>query len=428
MLRLRSWLQNPTLAFAARFNIYAISLTVLWTPLGTILLQQRVSDVTSSALRDTALGVITFIGIGIAAGTEPIAGRISDRAPLPDRRRPFIVGGTLFNLLFLIFFWWAPNYWWLFGAYVLLQLSSNVAQAAFQALIPDLVGPPERGLASGVKNGYDLLGSIIGLAGVGALLGVGLGLGGSLAFIAAFLILGAGLSILWVPRVSPLPPEERAHNLGELVDPKALPDAFRLDLRVHWAFALAGLSRFLFLFGMFPVQRFFLYFAETRFGLHGTGEIASYYFAFLILVGAVSAAASGALSDRFGRLNALRLGIIASVVGLVGVAFSPSLLVLLAPGTVMAIGLGTFQAVNWALLSDFIPGGQEARFYGLANIATAGSSALAGLFGPLISWLGGLTPDYFTYSITFVIAAALALTSLIPLRWMPPAGRRGSRA
>ncbi len=422
MHRLQSWLRNPTLAFAARFNLYAISLAALWTPLGTVLLQQRVGGITPHAFRDTALGIMTFVGIGIAALTEPIAGRISDRAPLPDRRRPFIVGATLLDLLFLLGFWWAPSYGWLFAAYILLQLSSNVAQAAFQALIPDLVRAQERGLASGVKNGYDLLGSIIGLAGVGALLGSGLGEGAALAFIAGMLILGAGVSIPCVPRVSPLPPEERARDLPELVDPRAVPEAFRLDFRAHSAFALATACRFLFLFGMYPVQRFFLYFAQQRYGLQGTGEITSYYFVILILVGVVAAAGTGALSDRVGRLNTLRLGIGFSVVGLFGVAYSPTLLVLLAPGVVMAIGLGTFQAVNWAQLSDFIPGGQEARFYGLSNIAAAGASAMAGLFGPLISWLNGVTSAD-SYQLAFSLAALLALTSLIPLHWMP-AGRR----
>ncbi len=418
MRRPHSWFQNRTLWFAARFNIYAISLAVLWTPLGTVLLQQRVSDITSQAFRDTALGIMTFVGIGIAAITQPIAGRISDRAPLPDRRRPFIVGGTVLDLLFLLFFWWAPSYGWLFGAYVLLQLSSNVAQAAFQALIPDLVRSPDRGLASGIKNAYELLGSIIGLAGVGTLLGAGLGGGAPLAFIAGFLILGAALSIPWVPRVPPLPRNQRAHNLKELMDPRAVPEAFKLDLRVHSAFALAVTSRFLFLFGMYPVQRFFLFFAEYRYGVTGVGQTTSYFFLALILVGAAAAAGAGVLSDRFGRMDSLRLGIVASAAGLFGVAFSPSLPILVVPGVVMAVGLGTFQAVNWALLSDFIPGGRGARFYGLSNIATAGAGAFAGLFGPLISWLNGITPDY-TYSIAFSIAAALALTSLIPLQWIP---------
>ena len=426
MHRIRSWLRNPTLAYAARFNVYTVALTVLWTPLGTVLLQQRVSDLTSPGLRDAALGIVTFAGITVAAVTQPIAGWISDQAPLGDRRRPFIVGGTLLDILFLLYFWWSPTYGWLFGAYVLLQLSSNFAQAAFQALIPDLVGPRDLGLASGVKNGYDLLGSILGLAGVGLLLGAGAGLGAALLFIAVVLILGAGLSIRWVPRVPPLPPEERMGTLWGLARPGVVLGALALDLRVHGAFALAAASRFLFLLGMFPAQRFFLYFAETRYAAGAATEITSYYFLALILIGAAAAAGSGALSDRFGRVNILRVGMTVAAAGLLGVALSPSLTVLLAPGAVLAVGLGTFQAVNWALLADFIPRGQEARFYGLSNLATAGASALAGLFGLLITGLSGVTPTD-VYQIAFIIAAALALTGLVPLQWIP-GGRSGDPA
>jgi MFS family permease len=50
----------------------------------------------------------------------------------------------------------------------------------------------------------------------------------------------------------------------------------------------------------------------------------------------------------------------------------------------VAVGVGAFQAVNWAVLSRAIPTGEGAQFFGLANIATAGASALAGLLGPFI--------------------------------------------
>ncbi len=409
-----SWLHNRTLWFIARFNVYGIALSVLWSPFGTVLLQERVAQTTSQGFRDTALGIITFLGIGVAALTQPVAGQISDRAPLADRRRPFIVGATLVDLLFLLFVWWSPGLGWLFAAYVLLQLSTNVAQAGFQALIPDLVGPTDRGIASGIKNAYDLLGSIIGLAGVGLLLGAGVGTGGALAFIGAVLLLGAALALLWVPRVPPLPPGQRAGSLRELVDLRVIPKAFQLDFHAHRGFVLTVAVRFLFLLGVYPVQRFLLYFLQHRFGLRGVGEATSFYALGLLLIGALGAAAAGGLSDRFGRVNTLRLGILAGVLGLVGVAFSPSLPAMLGTGALMAVGIGTFQAVNWALLADHIPSGRGARFYGLSNIATAGASALAGLFGPLISLLSGATP-LDSYTIVFSLGALLSLTSLWPL-------------
>jgi len=415
---LHGWFRNPVVWRAARFNVYTISLAALWTPLGTVLLQQRVSDLTSPGSRDSALGVITFAGITVAAITQPIAGRLSDQAPFPDRRRPFILAGTALDLVFLALFWWAPGFFWLFGAYLLLQLSSNLAQAAFQALIPDLMRPEERGMASGVKNGYDLLGSVVGLAGVGVLLGAGLGAEGALLFIGALLAVGAFLSVWWVPPVPPLPSDARSEMTRRPMSPWTLLEAFRLDVRRHSLFALTMTSRFLFLLGMYPAQRFLLYFLELRYSLAQTGVVALFLLG-LVLLGAVAAVASGVLSDRFGRLGSLRMGVVLGAAGLVGVAFTPSLQLLLIPGALLAVGVGTFQAVSWALLADLIPRGQEARFYGLSNLATAGASAFAGLFGPLISWLAGLGAAD-PYQVAFLVAATVALGGLAPLQWFQP--------
>ena len=414
MHRLLSSFQNPIFWFAARINIYAISLTTLWTPISAVLLPQRVADITPQSLHDSALGALFFVGIGIAAVTQPIAGRISDVIYISDRRRPFILVGTAFDLLFLSIFWWSPNLGWLFLAYILLQISSNFAQAAFQALIPDLIGPQDRGLASGVLNGYNIVGSIIGLGGVGALLGGGLGQGATLLFISAILIIGAAASAVWVPQVPPLPADRRAHNLADLVDLKAIAAAFKIDFRVHRLFVLATATRFLFLLGLYPLQHFVLYFLEDRYHLQRAAATVSFAFIGLILIGAVSAGVAGVASDRLGRVGTSVFGILFSVAGIAWLSSSPSLAISIGAGFMLAIGIGFFQATNWALLADHIPSGQGARFFGLANIATAGASALAGAFGPLISYLGIVFPKS-NFEIAFGIGGAIALTSLLPL-------------
>jgi MFS-type transporter involved in bile tolerance (Atg22 family) len=122
---------------------------------------------------------------------QPIADRASDRAPLHDRR-PFIVGPTLLGILWLVGLWWAPSWLWLLLAYVLVQVCMNVAQAAFQALIPDLVKPAQRGVASGVKSAFDVLGTALGLIGVQLLLGLGLPTAGLYTFFALVLVVGPG--------------------------------------------------------------------------------------------------------------------------------------------------------------------------------------------------------------------------------------------
>ena len=410
--------------FATRINVYAISLTALWTPLNAVLIQQRISDTVPPTIQASALGLISLIGIGIAALIQPMAGRASDVAPFPDRRRPFIVGGTLVDLLVLIFLWWAPSFTWLFVAYVLLQISSNVAQAAFQALIPDLTPPPQVGLVAGVKNAFDVLGGALGLLGVGLLLGLRIGSGATYLFLAVILGLGAALTLVWVPPIPPLLPPRQAANVRDLLKRSIAPAAFALDPRRHRAFSLAIVVRFLFLLGFYPIQRFFFFYLEDRFAVAGAAQRTSFYALGALLLGAAAATAAGTLSDRFGRLIVLRTSIVISAVGLLGIAFAPSLLALAIVGSLLALGSGAFQAVNWALLSDHIPPGRGAQFYGFANVATAGASALAGLFGPLVDALNALLPAS-TYLITFSLAALVTLTSLLPLRriWTASPGR-----
>jgi hypothetical protein len=66
-----------------------------------------------------------------------------------------------------------------------------------------------------------------------------------------------------------------------------------------------------------------------------------------------------------------------------------------------------------------MPSGRGATYYGLANLATAGASALAGLFGPLESGLA-LVVGRSAFPVAYGIAALVALTSLLPLRRIDP--------
>jgi MFS family permease len=53
-------------------------------------------------------------------------------------------------------------------------------------------------------------------------------------------------------------------------------------------------------------------------------------------------------------------------------------------GAITGIATGAFMSSNWALATDLVPRGEEARYLGLTNLATAGGSALARLAGPVI--------------------------------------------
>lgn len=409
--------------FAARINLYALSLSLLWSPMNAVLMPLRVSQTVGADVRGSALGLLSLAGIGIAVVVEPIAGRVSDRANLPDRRRPFVVVGTALALPALAVLWWAPGYLWLLTGYILLQLCVNVAQAAFQAYIPDLVPPAELGLASGVYNGLNILGTALGLLGTGLLLmpSAGASAGAAIGLLGAGLFLGALWVGIAVPRVPQLPHGERITSLRRLLAPGPVAQAVVSTLRDHRRFALAVLVRFLFLLGIYPLQRFLLYFLEDRFGLRRVAsQTALYVLAATALAGA-GAVLSGWLSDRLGQLVVLRGCIIAGVLGMMIIALAPSLPLAALGGGLAALGLGAFLAASWALLGDLIPHGQGARFYGVANISTAGASALAGGFGFIVDGARVLLPGA-PYALTFALAALVALTSFIPLGRIARAG------
>jgi MFS family permease len=158
-------------------NIYWLGLNVASGTITPVLLPYLVALFAPVELKNTYLATIRVIGLAVAMTIQPLSGMLSDRSTHPmGRRRPFIVGGTLFDLLFLLIIGASPlfltsalNGWLQLNAgvtaayvvllvgIVLLQVSSNVAHGALQGLIPDLVPENQRGRASGVKAIMELL-------------------------------------------------------------------------------------------------------------------------------------------------------------------------------------------------------------------------------------------------------------------------------
>jgi MFS family permease len=399
--------------FFIKINIYGLGLMAFWNTLNTIILPMRVSDTTPKTIEGTALGLVSLIGIGTAALVQPIAGRANDFSALPNRRSIFIVAGTLLGLPWLVMVGWARVFALLLLGYVLLQISINVGQAAFQALIPDLVSERQTGLASGVKNALTVAGAAIGLLGIGLLRAAGAPTAVWLGYLGLILGLTAVSTLKWVPATSSKADQTDPHAASAF-DVKALARSMRAILRKHRKFRLAVYAQFLFLLGTYPAQRFLLYFLRDRFGDDAVSK-ASIGLLAAIVVAAVSAAVAGELSDHLGRVAMLVGSVIVGTLGIVGLGFAESLPLTVASGCFVAVGVGAFQAANWALMADDLPNDQSATSYGIANIATAGAGAIAGIFGPFVDLLHARLPGG-TWQITFGLAGLVAISALLPIR------------
>ena len=136
--------QSSRLGAAIRLNLFALVLTAFWTPLNTLLLPGMVGPLAPESMRGSALGLVTLLGVGIAVIAQPVFGAFSDRWSSPERRRIPMALPALVAAPLLVAMWFAGALWVLLAAYIVLQCAMNLAQAAFQALIPDQIPEDER--------------------------------------------------------------------------------------------------------------------------------------------------------------------------------------------------------------------------------------------------------------------------------------------
>ena len=154
-------MKQPSIKDLLVMNSYWLGLSFMWNSLHVIILPAVLLNYAPEGLKNTYLGLLTFMGLVIALVVQPLSGAASDRLVSRwGRRRPLIVAGTLVDLVFLVFLGWAGGILWLAIGYIGLQFSSNVAHGPAQGIIPDQVPPAKFGVASGFKNVMDMAGLI----------------------------------------------------------------------------------------------------------------------------------------------------------------------------------------------------------------------------------------------------------------------------
>jgi MFS family permease len=148
-------------------SIFWFALNLHWSALGIIILPSQVFKMVGDAQKGEALAFVLVPGAFVSLFANPLFGMLSDktrgRLAAWGRRRPYILVGTLVNAGGLIWMAAARDIPTLAIAYVLVQFSSNAAQAPFHALLPDIVPKEQRGVASGVMGFLQILGGIVGV-------------------------------------------------------------------------------------------------------------------------------------------------------------------------------------------------------------------------------------------------------------------------
>ncbi len=370
-----------------KITIFGFATSALWSSLHSIVLPLRLLDFVGEAQKNTYLGLLTFSGLALAILVQPVAGSMSDSSGFRwGRRRPYVLFGTLVALIILPGIGLAERLAVLFVAYCLLQISANTAQGPYQALIPDLVPAGKRGLASGVKTLLEMLGGLALVRLIGYLMGK-YSTGGETYWL--WWVLGAlGVVLLAAMLATVLTVKEKSLAACPRLSffPAALYQSFRIDVKAKPDFILFLVSRLLIIMALTTLQTFALYFLKDVIGITNPAEVTA---DLLIIVGIGMLAAvypAGRLTDRIGRRP---IGVFAGFLGAIGIAvffLATKYGHIMFGGAIIGVATGAFMSSNWALATDLVSKGEEARYLGLTNLATAGGAALARLAGPGIDF------------------------------------------
>lgn len=407
----------------AVLSIYGLALSMaastLDPPVYTAKVNQLVSD---DSWRNTVLGLITFGGLLVAAVAQPIWGAISDRTTSRwGRRIPFLVGGSLVNLILFSLLALAGHLWRLAAIVLFIQLTSNAVQGAYQGLIPDNVPSTQLGMAAGVKSLAELPAIVVGPLTAGMILGISSWSVTTRALVAVSVLqtiyLAVTLVMLWrakaLPgiRLNPDPGMAQRDSLWQ-----AIRNTFRIDWRDSSDLRWWLLNRFLFWFALLTLRSFLINYVEQVVGLSAeeaqrvTGILSSVLgiLTFLIVL------PSGHLADRVGRRSLLTVAGVVAAVGAGVLLAARSLPLMFVAGLFVGLGGGLFITSSWALATDLVPKAEAARYLGITNLATAGGSAAARLTGPLID---ALNRSFSSNTLGYVCAYALGGLFFVLSSW-----------
>jgi MFS family permease len=338
---------------------------------------------------EIAIGVLGILTAIVSILVQPIAAAASDRTRTRlGRRRPWIITGTILDLVFIVAIVHTETLLAFMALILLLAFSSNVAQGPFQGLVPDQVPDEQVGAASGQVGLMSLIGQLAGaaFAGTGVALGEpALGLLGLGALEVALVVpLLSGID----DRPVDLPPRERSQSAAAL-------DALRTAW-AHRSFVWLLVSR-LFLFMAPATLVFAAQFFVTRsigFSVQEAAGTILVTLAITVASAASVAAWAGRASTTYGRRPMIWASCVIGAVGMTILAMGPSEYEVALAGVrfplvglaVIPIGIGSgmFLSVDWALMIDIVPRAEAARYLGLSNVVTSTAGALAGAFGGLV--------------------------------------------
>jgi MFS family permease len=367
------------------------------------------------------IGAFTFL---FSVAIQPTVGSISDYATTRwGRRKPFIVGGALFDALFLVGIASANSLLAITAFATLLALSTNVARGPFQGYVPDLVPDRQVGLASSMVGLMQVLGNVVGFA-LAAIANTQGNVGLAVLAVATIELVTMLSVVLRVPNGPPAKPRE-GRSWTTIAAETWGTDILR-EKSYLWLLA----SRLFILMGGAAVLNFINLYLPDSHGLTQQ-ETGSAFLVMLLAATIVSLLAivpASRLSDRYGRKPVIYVCTGIGAAGVAMIAVAPSIAVATVGAAIFGASQGTFLAVDWALMTDIVPKAASGRYMGLSNVVTASSTTVAVIVGgPMIDLINRTVAVGVGERVEFLFGVAYFLIGALALRPVVEPDRRALR-
>jgi MFS family permease len=408
-------------------NVFWIANNFHWQALLAIVIPSMVAKLLGDAHKDINLTLVVAWGTLVAVIVNPLVGAISDYATFRmGRRRPFMIIGTILNVVVLAAFAFSPALpssillFMLAFLFFLLQFTNNLANSPWSAIIADNVPTQQRGVTAGFNGLFTLLGTIIGSVVAGIIVNKNDALPLYRNEIVQIFLIIAVVQAVFVAytvlmvKETPLDiRENRPFQITPILKkfffkPSRYPD-------LSWVL----LARLLVMMGIWGVFYFLQYYFDDVLGGPGvkiiifngafSGEKFSgaLFLPVLLLLALPTSIFAGWASDHWGRKGLVYLsGAMMTVVCLVFILFQSQYGALIA-GAFFGIGYGAYTSVDWALTADVLPPTDEAgKFLGIWSAMGILPQVIGITTGGVILQLLRGFPNHIGYTTLFVVTIA----------------------
>ncbi|MBF9069055.1 MFS transporter [Streptacidiphilus fuscans] len=372
---------------------------------GTLL--QSLADDIDPANKIRVITVIAASGAVTSAVGTVVGGRLSDRTRSRiGRRSPWLLASSLVAAVALAACGLTTSLVAIGVLYAAFQLAIGAWVAALSALVPDHVAAEQVGRASSFAGLGYLLGQTVG----GVLAGVFVTHPSpGLTLVPWLLVLGAVLIAVLVPAQD----NRGVPRAARRAEPRGLVPPVSRD------FWLAFTGRFLFILAIVMITQFMLYLFTDYLAMSkkDAGGVLAVATGLVGVLAAVTTVAAGVLSDRLGRKRIFVGGApLLLAAGLVPLLVAPSLSTVFLFFTTVGLTLGTYLAVDQALMVAVLPDPENAaRDLGVLSIGSTLPGVVAPVLGGILVDAAGYTTVFLT-SLVLAVAAAAVITRIRSVR------------